>query len=371
MSAVNHDSPATIGQLVPEAAMATQQQDAARPSTATIAAHTPPAAKAAPAPAKETSVFHQLSAMVLVTLDLSQSFMSGLKGELQAVDLGDELLNLYSPFRKAPKPKGAEAPPPAGVMREAINSIFDITDALNDSKILILGKPSEAINSIDKAVKATRSQIENLLPLAPATILATVTESEDEPEDDDAEPDEGDEGEEKDEPVGIDITFRNIIRATSWVNTPRTSGQAHEVEAIAKHNAVFNLTINSGALYDATEPVKYVSQVETILRLIQTKRTAAGTPGETGILLSVLLNPSDLAEKSNREMFDALIEDLGFTLYTRAELYEPEMNSWTPSTKAEVERELLTARGDMLLVKSLDEPDADEDGDGDDQPAAE
>lgn len=370
MSAVNHETPpVVVGGLVQEDAMAQQQQDAGRPANAPIAAHIPPAAaKPAPAPVKETSVFHQLSAMVLVTLDLSQNYMMGLKGELSSVDLGDETLNMYSPFRKAPKAKGSDLPAPAGVLRTAINDIFDITDALNDSKILILGKPSEAINSIDKSVKATRGQIEALLPLAPATVLASITDNTDGDEGDEGE--EGDEAE-KEEGDAFDVTFRHIIRATSWVNTPRTSGQAHEVEAIAKHNAVFNLTVNAGALYDATEPVKYVSQVETVLRLIQTKRTASGTPGETGVLLAVLLNPSDLAEKSNREMFDALIEDLGFTLYTRAELYEPEMDSWTPSTKAEVERELLTARGDMLLVKSLDEPDADEADDDADGAAAE
>ncbi len=346
-----HVKAVTSGELVNEKAATQMQQDAAGATTTPPASHVPPVAEpvevevAEPAPVIVESVYHALTAAIMVTLDLTNPHMNGLKKILSAVDVNGDVVNLYSPFRKAGKPKGSEVPPAEGILRSALESILDITDRINDSKIMLIGAKANQVNKfLGDSIKEARSQMQNLLPLTADSNVASLVA---------ADAEEGDDE--------IEVEFQNIVKLSSWTNSPLTSGEAHEVDTVAEHNAVFNITVNAGMLYDSTEKVKAINQIETILRLHRSKRPES----KTEILLAVMLNPSDLANQETRDLLDTLIGDEEFALYTRSELLNLDVANWLPTTKAEVERDLLAPAGDLLLVQLLGDEEEGEAGEGD------
>lgn len=346
---VNHNETIATTGLVPEQEMAQQQQDAHSQTNALVAAHslpdpTPAATNSLehdepkdPTDETETSVFNSLTATLMVTLDLSQDFMVGLKKPLSAVDDGNGALhNLYAPFRRGGKPVANITPSPEGVLRGVLSEIFDITDKINDSKIMFVGEEAQIKSKLANVISRTRRQLENLLPIACDAVVAELA-----PEDPDADEEED----------GQEITFGDLVKISSWVNSPQTTGLPHEVDLIAAHNAVINITVNVGALYDAEEKVKYLGQVESSLRMLHTKRENVGS---TALVFGVLLNPADLSSAEVRDFLDTLLTDKGYELFSRNQLHDCVIG-WLPATKVEVDYELLSRRGDLLLAKLLDD----------------
>ncbi len=340
-----------VGEIVGEQRMQADQQAAASASVTPIAAHIPPETEQKmtettiePAPVVEQSVFHSMNITVMVTLDMSQPYMvgTGLKGSLSKVNVGDTAFNLYSPFRKAGKPKGDEKPAAEGILREALTTVFDITDQVNSSRIMCIGAPDEILGNLRASISAVRSQIEHSLPIGAAVTLLEL---------------EGEDAEAEDEP--FKLQFENLVKVTSWLNSPRIIGAPDEISTAADHNAVINFNVNAGALYDAEEPVKYIGQIEAMLRNMIAKR---GEESSTTVLLSVMMNPADLAEQTHRDLLDMLLGEKNFALYTRNEMNTGEAQDWLPMNKGSVERDLLSANGDLLLVLLVgdEEPEADD-----------
>ncbi len=354
VTAVPSPAASVVGELIKEADAAVQQQLAVSANTPPPAAHIKPESEAVMAEAAavaeeklveeqpkvvETSPFHQLTAALMVTLDLSQNFMVGHKKLLSEMQVGDNLYNLYSPMKKAGK---KDKPTPPGILRDSFDDILDVTDAINSSKIMILGKKSDILPQINTSIQKVVGQISHMLPLTQDALVTTLV---------DAAEEEGEEPNER------DIHFSDLVRVTGWVNSPMFEGEVHEIEAIAEHNAVINLTVNAGALYDAEEQMKYISQIDTLLGLFASKR---GEAASTMMLLSVLINPSDLAEQPARDLLDTLLTEGGYTLYTRSELLEGNAANWLPTTKASVDRDLLTKNGEMLLIRLIGSDDEEE-----------
>lgn len=330
--------------ILPEGAAAQMQQASSAPDKTTT--ENPPASEEAPAvevivkaaaPAPHAAM-HDLNVSVLVTLDLTDSRMHELKAPLSRVEIDGQEVNLYNPFRKAGK-KDDPKPAAEGIVRSMLSGLLDVTEQINNSRIMILGRESEIHANLRNAIDATRNQIIGLIPGTPDTTVATLTMADGETEEE------------------ITLSVSDIVKVSSWINSPKSSDEGTEV--IAAHNAVININVTSGLIYDSTERAKQIAQIENILRLIQTKREDQST----NLLLAVLIDPATLAEQPMRELLDSLLDEMGFSLYTRHELHKCDAADWLPQSKAAVDRDLLTPTGDMLLVRLLGE-DEEEEGEG-------
>jgi len=336
MSNVNHDHTVAgnSSELVPEQEAHKQQLDAAMAPDVPLALAKPPVEveREAPVAKAERSIYHKMEISVLVSLDLTRPFMLGRKKSLSTVRVDGvaEPLNLYSPFRAAAKAKGDKPAVLPGIVRSVLESMLDVTDEVNGNRIMVLGKESEVVAALSKAVKGTRSQFEKLLPVEADTIVATALNE--------------DTGEQ------LDITFDKIVRVGSWLNSSMADG------LVGEHNAVMSLTVNSGIVYDSEERFKAIMQVESVLERTLAKRDG----GETQLLMAVLLDPANLIDPDMRELLDALITVGKYELYTRNELNRLNIANWLPLSKAEVGRELLVETSEIMLLKLIgdDEEDA-------------
>lgn len=344
------------GGLVKESSMEQQQMHAnteppvAHTSTTTAPEATHPGApvmvqeKQVPVGPLGHSAFHNIALTAMFTLNLTDARMYDLKSQLSRVDLDGQEVNLYSPFRKAGKasdPKAAAG----GIVRFALEEMLDVTDTINTSRVVFLGKDSEVRANLKAAIDTTRSQIEALFPATSDTVVAEIVNLDTEQEElEEAEP--------------IQILLKDIIRVSSWINSPQTSGPVGEVETVAVHNAVINFIVTPGALYDATERVKFINQVENVLTMMTNSREDSAT----NLLLAINIDPQQLEDQAIRELIDSLLATEGFILYTRNELHKLNVSDWLPQSKAAVDRDLLTGNGDLLLVRLLgadEEEDAD------------
>lgn len=316
--------------LVPEGAMEQMQQDAA---------NTPPAAATAPAPtvypevttapvAKTQAAFHNIAMTVMFTLDMTNfEYMPGLKNALSRVPLDGQEFNLYSPFRKAGK-KAETNPAAEGVIRYALSGVLDITDTINNSRVMVVGPASEIDASLKSAIDTTRNQITNLFPADFETTIAEIRDEENR--------------------QTVQLQLKDIVNVRSWTNSSNET-EAGQNETIASHNAVINITVNAGMLYDAEERTKYINQIEKVLQLVNNNREEANTT----LLLAVNLDSASLSDPAMRELLDALLTTEEFILYTRNELHKLEVSDFLPQSKESVDRDLLTPNGDLLLIRLL------------------
>lgn len=274
--------------------------------------------------------FHQLGVTVLVTLNLSDfAYMTGLKSNLSKVALDGQEFNLYSPFRKAGKK--AEAKPSAeGVMRYVLSNLLDITDNLNGSNLVNIGKHAEVSESLAQAIEGVRKQIVNLFPVSLKTVVA--------------------EFEDADTNNTVRLSLSDIVNVRSWVTSskvvadPDDDVSEDDDAAITYHNAVINLTVNSGLLYDTEEREKYILQVSNLLELLSAKR-GDGTP----IHLAVNMASYSLADEGLRGLFGMLC-DTNYVVYSRQQLLKPNGDGFMPQTIQSVDANLLTENGDLFLL---------------------
>lgn len=330
-------APATVAnEIVSEGQMEQMQQDAV---------FTPPAAVTTPvpavannvvenAPAKKQSAFHSLAMTVMVSLNLSNiEYMIGLKDHLSRVKLDGQEFNLYSPFRKAGK-KAEVKPAAEGIVRYALSNMLDITDTLNNSRVMNVGDAESISANLTSAIDTMRNQIVNLFPTDMNTVIASLEDEENR--------------------QTIQLQLKDIVNVSSWVNTSAAEGSG--VEAVTIHNAVINVRVNAGFLYDTEDRIKYINQVRKVLQMVSTSREDANTT----LLLAVNLDSATLADKQIRELLDALLEGEDFTLYTRQEMHRLDESDFLPQTKESVDANLLAPNGDLLLLSLLTEEDDDE-----------
>lgn len=358
MNVVNHPTEAQAGNaapvahvgnvdsgIVPEGSAELMQQASSAPDKVLTA--NPPVVAEADTATAEASVnstvpvphaaMHELSVSVMVTLNLTDPRMHDLKSELSSVTVAGQQVNLYNPLRKGGK-KGEANPAPEGIVRVALNKLLNITDAINSNRILMVGQESEINANLRNAIDATRNQIMALIPGAPNTVVATLAS--------------------EDSEDTTELRISDIVKVSSWINSPQPEPGTAEV--IASHNAIINLTVASGLLYDTQEPAKQIAQIENILRMVQAKREDSST----SILLAVNLDPSNLSDSATRELLDSLLDELGFALYTRNELNRLDAADWLPQSVEAVNNDMLAPTGDLLLVRLLAD---EEEGEGDDQ----
>jgi hypothetical protein len=331
---------------VPPAAIITQKGETMEVTDAT------PVVVEVPKNVFERSKFNYVFVSAMFTLNLGDDRFFDTKSELSAVTIDDGVYNLYSPFRKAGKKVSETEAPAEGVLRSSIDALLDITDEVNNSKIMLLGLPEDAKPVLEAAIAGTCATVQALFPMKPnVTIFDIIEEDEEESEE---EEEDDDEEEEEDEATGDPIQvstpeladqlkFKDIIDVRSWINSPTEAG-AEDV-----HNVMIDFVINAGAFYDATERTKYLKQVETVLGLIDAQRPE----GKTNLLLAVNLSSSQLSDAGVREFLGVLLDDEGYILYTRAELHKWGDSDWLPSKSSDIDDKLLSGDSDLLLVKQL------------------
>lgn len=363
MNVVNHPtevqagSAATVAHIgnvdsgiVPEGSAELMQQASSAPDK--ILTANPPEAASDTATAEAAvnstvpvthAAMHELSVSVMVTLNMTDPRMHDLKSELSSVTVAGQQVNLYNPLRKGGK-KSEANPAPEGIVRVALNKLLNITDAINSNRILMVGQESEINANLRNAIDATRNQIVALIPGAPNAVVATLATEDEE---------------------AIELRVSDIVKVSSWINSPQP--EAGTADVIASHNAIINLTVASGMLYDTQEPAKQIAQIENILRMVQAKREDSST----SILLAVNLDPSSLSDAATRELLDSLLDELGFALYTRNELNRLDAADWLPQTIEAVNNDMLAPTGDLLLVRLLADEEEGEGEDGDDAGASE
>ena len=350
------------GGLIPQSEINKMQQDAAGiPPAAVVetgkgsnSMETPAGALTAPKTVFEQNKFNRVMVNVMFTLNLTDDRMYDTRSTLSSVKLEDgTACNLYSPFRKAGKKKTEDDTTAAleGIVRHALDTLMDITDEINNSKVVFLGKSSESAKVLKGAIEGTRAQVEALLPLKAKKTLFSVREEKDGSQVIASKPETlvgiAPEllGEGEVAPVYTDVNFSDVIQVRSWINSPEPTSEDSE----ALHNAVINFVVNAGAFYDAPERGNYLGQVETVLRLI----TKFRAEGNTNLVLSVNMDSSSLSDAPTREFIEQMLADDNFILYTRRELHFCDLSDWLPQTKESVDADLLSGTGDLLFVKLL------------------
>lgn len=322
--------------LVSESAMEQMQHDA---NTVPPAAQTTPqpdeAAVFVPAK-KQSAAFHHLATTVLITLDMSNfDHMIGLKNALSRVKLDGQEFNLYSPFRKAGK-KTETNPSAEGVLRYALSNILDMTDTINNSRLMIIGDEDQVEEKIRSSMETTRNQIINLFPSNMDTVVASLLDEENE--------------------RTVQLQVKDIINVRSWVNYSAESDSDEHGALIGIHNAAFHITVNAGMLYDTEDRMKYLNQVEKLVQMLVEKREDANTT----ILFGVMLESASLSDAAIRQMFDAMLSGEEYILYSAKEMHKLESSDFLPQSHEEIDTQVLTQNGDMLLIRMLTDGDEEE-----------
>lgn len=309
--------------LIPEDDVARMQQDAQQEPPSAVEEIQRAPESPTPAPVTMPS-FHQLTLNVMFTFNLSNPCLFGQKDSLSAVDIEGEHVNMYSPLRKH-KAKGNETVFCEGVLRLILPQLFDLTDALNSSRVIYAGSNTDIQSVLEETAEATKMRIANLMPLTEDTVVikTQVNDNED---------------------CYTDVTFGDIVRVANWLTTTESDNQL-----ITQHQGVVNFIINSGALYDSATPAKYIESVASLLRMMHANRAKSGQPS-TNILLGVTISPSFLSSTTVRQLIDELIEQHGFILHTRNELHRGGLGDWLPKSIESVDSNLLSPDADILLV---------------------
>jgi hypothetical protein len=348
MNVVNHPAVAATAQpaptttpdsgIVAEGAMERMQSDAARTEAATpVSVGGADSIPTEDAPkAKPQAAFHNIQITSMFTLDLTNfDYMMGLKSSLSRVSLGDDSLNLYSPFRRGGK-RTDPKPAAEGVIRSVLPSMLDVTDAVNNSRIMVVGGADEVQKHIMNSIDITKQNIVNLFPVDGSQVVASFLNEE--------------------QDATIQLQMSDIVNIRSWVNS--SAANTEEDVPFEIHNAIINTTVNAGMLYDAEDRVKEIHRIIKSLELMVSKRDEANTT----VVLAVALDASLLADASIREMLDTLLSDEGFAIYSRQELLRLDENDFLPQTREAVENALLVPKSDIILMRIVTQEEEEEEG---------
>lgn len=336
MTQVNH--PSTVGDdnmehitesgLIPESVSALMQDEAvAEPPKSQLQQEMetqPTTVKAAEAPVVTNHATRSCHVKLLVNVVLTDMRFAGTKSALQSVDVpNSESVNLYSPFKKAPKPdqKGA-----VGVLRDILYTAMYFSQKINDSKLVFLGKPAECQAALRNSIEGLRHRVADDLMISGDTEIVKSLE------------------EEEEDNYSV-LCFKDMVRLSSWVNFNKSK------DPIVSDTAVLNLTTHAGILYDAEDRIHYITQLYAILKGIMSSNDLQ--PASLDVVLGLTLNPTFLREEGFRVFMDMLLSDSGYHMASRSELLSGNADSWLPDTKIGVERDLLVPNGDLFFYKDV------------------
>lgn len=265
--------------------------------------------------------------------------------------------NLYNPFRKGSKSAGSDGPVVKGVLRQALQDVLETTSVINDSSLLYLGKPNEIHQVLASAVTAIEKSCTDSLVIPPETILASLQMADTQHGEDEGNTEDEVETSEAEGAVDagaddlVNIRMSDVVRVTSWL---RSWTNEDKGEAVSSHEAVVHFYINAGAVYDSTDKLKTIRQLESILDLAA---KSLGEEANISMLLAVNMSTDSLLNEEMLDLFKVLNDSEQFQMFTQRSLLENCGNiEFSPNTKKGVLEKLLNNRspaGDILLVKYL------------------
>lgn len=273
--------------------------------------------------------FNHIYVNMAFTLNLGDPRLADTKASLSAVPIKGAEYNLYSPFRKSAGGKREDDNACPGIVRAVLDSALDVTDVVNNSRIVFLGDKALVAETLASSIETTRRSIEGMLPSKPAHVLFDVTDDEVEP------------------PTVIDsIKLSDVVAVTSWTNTPKDP-----LSQIVPNNAIMNFIVNAGALHDTPDKLKYITQVQSVLNLLVKHR---GESSNTNIVLALALPAMLLSSYEIRDLIGSMLEEHNFVLYSRMELenLDDDDSGFLPQCIDDVSK-LLPHQCDLLLMKLI------------------
>lgn len=271
-----------------------------------------------------------VNAALIVNLNLtSRDIFSGTKN-FKSIESPVGNINLYNPFKREDLTKDINSG--EGAARAAVNKAFELVDELNIKPVSVLGTADQIDDHLEQILLKMLVEVEDALPFACNEQVATVAL---------VEPNE-------DEPMELPVLMRDIVRVSGWINCDNVA-----TATFRHYTMLLNLTISAGQFYDHSDPQKYVSFVQNVLQRIKKQAES-----ETKILLCITMPPADLKNLAILDLLsvnaDQENDNYGFEIRGRSELQVNGGNThWAPQSKAQVDSDLLTAGGDILLVKAI------------------
>lgn len=266
---------------------------------------------------KDLVVVDRLKTIVMVSMGLVNPKFVGLKAELLNVPEGENSWNCFSPFKKKKNDEDE------GVIRPVLNILFPELGEHNNSKIILLGKPSEQLRYSENFVSEWKKKVEGRFAFLQddAIVLAS-----------------SDEGE---HPY---IRFADIVRIKTWVSYEDAA------EPLVRNvNAVLHLQVNSSAFYNAKDKHVYLKQLEKLLGVYS-------EINKVEVILGIQLDTEWITDPHVRDLMDVLIEEQFILLNKRSFLdgvSSRKSSSWHPTTKRAVNDDLFMDQSDLLVHKKL------------------
>ena len=326
--------------LIPDAvAQATQIVEASAPTSdvTTIGnvrnlGHVPVTLK----PEVQKPSLHTITASINLTLNTGFTLLRGLK-ELKSVDIERgsednqtiEKFNFYNPFLKSDK----ERQTGEGLLRKTFASIAELVHSVLGRECVYIGDSASITPVIESLISSVAEKMVAKWPLPADCPLLTL----------DLELADG-------SIAPREIKFGELFSLTSWT----VSSKADE-NCVITHNAVFNIGLNVGALYDATEPQTFIRRA---LTFIETQLSAVGLTDLIDYHVNYAFDSSSLELEETRDLLDLMIGEDAFTVVSKAAV-ESGMVDWVPVNRSNS----LFGFGCDILLRSPDVVGDEEDGD--------
>lgn len=261
---------------------------------------------------------------ILISLGLYEPvFFLGLRKQLSACQVGETLVNLYSPFRKAKVKKPGDVAT-EGILRACLPEFLATVNEVNNSEVAFIGKFIDVNSHVKSLADTLKTRFVDIIGIDPETPILQIEDGEEDT---------------------TQVLFKDIIDVSAWVNS-NTS------DPVVNHQTiVVNLKVNAGILYDSGERHLYMQQLESLLaNIVEPVKT------KTIIRLLVNLDPVLLQRPEVRETFDFMLDELSYRPLTReivSRISSEFVGYWMPTTKAAVERDLLMSNSTMLLLEKI------------------
>lgn len=254
---------------------------------------------------------------LMFTYHLSGTDLIGTKNKLQRVPhkVGERVdeLNLYSPLRRDSAKKNLPNSVPEGVIRQSLDRIFEVLKPINSANLALVGSDVDVRKRINDVAHSLKVSAQRAIGVKPNThVFAYVDE---------------------DNGSTVNVNFNQLYSISTWVNSETNNG-------VCEHNIIINFNMQAGVLYDSEDPVKYLTQVDNILKGYLDRQ-------ETPVvaLLGVGVSVQHLPNGKTLELVSALSMSQNVSGYGFADLASA---NWAPPKE---EAGKVFGKDDMLFVK--------------------
>lgn len=269
-----------------------------------------------------------------ITLGYGNPYLIGLRDELKAIELpyggGVETFNLYSPFRKLNPAKNIAD----GLLRRIFGKILTLMNSYQGREVVYLPGPGQSVAAIANGYAQTLvREITARFPLPVDTPLLELETA---------------------DGSNVILKFGDLFSVKAWATV------TEEDLASTRTTISMNIVVNAGALYDSTEPHKFVLQALNFMRGMIEKLDLNSLANP---FLCVAVNAESLQDAETREFIEMLMtldnngEPVHFSLATRASAMRG-AEEWIP---ANVVDSMFIDNTDLLFFTAVFPEELDDD----------